>query len=107
MTLMREAHDSKASNHQSVAATLRLLQASYIWSRMVKLVTKFVQECQLCQRAREGPNLTPGLLQPLEIPTTAWDTVSMNFITQLPTTSNGKTSVLTIVDSLSKRVRLM
>ena len=79
---MREAHDSKASNHQGVAATLRLLQASYIWPRMAKHVTKFVQECQLCQRAREEPNLTPGLLQPLEIPTTAWDTVSMDFITQ-------------------------
>ncbi len=31
----------------------------------------------------------------------------MDFITQLPATSNGKTSVLTIVDSLSKRVRLI
>jgi hypothetical protein len=31
----------------------------------------------------------------------------MDFITQLPTTSNGKTSVLTIGDSLSKRVRLI
>jgi hypothetical protein len=31
----------------------------------------------------------------------------MDFITQLPTTPNGKTSVLTIVDSLSKRVRLI
>ncbi len=43
VTLMREAHDSKASNHQGVAATLRLLQTSYIWSRMAKHVTKFVQ----------------------------------------------------------------
>ena len=78
-----------------------------IFQKLKKKVTKFVQECQLCQRAREGPNLTPGLLQPLEIPTSAWDTVSMDFITQLPATSNGKTSVLTIVDSLSKRVRLI
>jgi hypothetical protein len=28
VTFMREAHDSKTSNHQGVAATLRLLQAS-------------------------------------------------------------------------------
>ncbi len=74
---------------------------------MAKHVTKFVQECQLCQRALEGPNLTPGLLQPLEILLTARDTVSMDFITQLPTTPNGKTLVLTILDSLSKRVRLI
>jgi hypothetical protein len=37
----------------------------------------------------------------------AWDTLSMDFITLLPTTSNNKTSVLMIVDSLSKRVRLI
>ncbi len=41
------------------------------------------------------------------MPTTAWDIVSMDFITQLPTTPNGKTSVLMIVDSLPKRVRLI
>ncbi len=71
VTLVRKAHDSKASNHQGMAATLQLLQFSYIGPRMAKHATKFVHKCQVCQRARKGSNLTPGLFQPLEIPTTA------------------------------------
>jgi hypothetical protein len=44
---------------------------------------------------------TPGLLQPLSIPSQCWEEVSMDFITGLPK-SKGKSVIMVIVDRLTK-----
>jgi hypothetical protein len=44
---------------------------------------------------------TPGLLQPLAIPSQHWEEVSMDFITGLPK-SEGKTVIMVVVDRLTK-----
>ena len=44
---------------------------------------------------------TPGLLQPLSIPSQRWEEVSMDFITGLPK-SEGKSVIMVIVDRLTK-----
>lgn len=45
-----------------------------------------------------------GLLQPLPIPSFKWESVSMDFITQLPTTKSGNDAVIVFVDRLTKMV---
>ncbi|KAH9309936.1 hypothetical protein KI387_037847, partial [Taxus chinensis] len=44
---------------------------------------------------------TPGLLQPLSIPSERWEEVSMDFITGLPK-SEGKSVIMVMVDRLTK-----
>ena len=44
---------------------------------------------------------TPGLLQPLSIPSQRWEEVSMDFITGLPK-SEGKSVIMVVVDRLTK-----
>jgi hypothetical protein len=44
---------------------------------------------------------TPGLLQPLSIPSQCWEEASMDFITGLPK-SKGKSVIMVIVDRLTK-----
>jgi hypothetical protein len=44
---------------------------------------------------------TPGLLQPLAIPSQHWEEVSMDFITGLPK-FEGKSVIMVIVDRLTK-----
>ena len=43
----------------------------------------------------------PGLLQPLHIPAQKWSKVSMDFITDLPT-SEGKDSIFAVINILTK-----
>ena len=45
--------------------------------------------------------MTPGLLQPLSIPSQRWEEVSMDFITGLPK-SEGKSVIMVVVDRLTK-----
>ena len=51
--------------------------------------------------------MTPGLLQPLDIPSRCWDSVSMDFITQLPQSTQGNTQICVFVDRFSKMVHLV
>ena len=44
---------------------------------------------------------TPGLLQPLSIPSQRWEEISMDFITDLPK-SEGKSFIMVVVDRLTK-----
>jgi len=64
-------------------------------------IKNFVATCEVCQR-NKSDNLSPaGLLQPLPIPTQVWTDISMDFIGGLPK-SNGKDSILVVVDRLTK-----
>jgi hypothetical protein len=60
-----------------------------------------VAECLVCQQNKVETIKTPGLLQPLAIPSQRWEEVSMDFITGL-LKSEGKTVIMVIVDRLTK-----
>ena len=55
----------------------------------------------VCQQNKVETIKTPGLLQPLAIPSQHWEEVSMDFITRLPK-SEGKNVIMVIVDRLTK-----
>lgn len=51
----------------------------------------------MCQRNKVELMLSTGLLQPLPIPTTIWDEISMDFVDGLPK-SQGKYVIFVVVD---------
>ena len=64
-------------------------------------IQKYVVECDTCQRHKFEMVAPLSLLQPLHIPAQKWSEVSMDFITDLPT-SEGKDSIFLVVDKLTK-----
>jgi hypothetical protein len=60
-----------------------------------------VVECVVCQQNKVETINTPGLLQPLSIPSQRWEEVSMDFIARLPN-SEGKSVIMVIVDRMTK-----
>jgi hypothetical protein len=65
------------------------------------VVQDFVRTCAVCQRNKTEHLQPGGLLQPLDVPTTVWADVAMDFVEALPKV-NGKTVILTVVDRFSK-----
>jgi hypothetical protein len=67
---------------------------------MWKAVKEFVLSCDTCSRSKNPQHCSYGLLQPLPIPRQPWSSVSMDFITNLPSSRNFD-AIFIIVDRLT------
>jgi transposase InsO family protein len=94
-------HDSKVAGHFGQDKTLELLTRHFYWPKMEEWVGDYVRSCDTCQRNKSPRHAKYGLLHPLELAYSPWQSISMDFITQLPK-SEGNTSVWVIVDRFSK-----
>jgi hypothetical protein len=81
--------------------TYHRVKRDFFWEGLKNHVQKFVSEFLVCQQNKGETIKTPGLLQPLVIPSQCWEEVSMDFITGLPK-SEGKTIIMVVVDRLTK-----
>ncbi|GJW38191.1 ty3-gypsy retrotransposon protein [Tanacetum coccineum] len=73
---------------------------------MQSMVQTYVRDCSVCQQCKYDTSSSPGLLQPIAIPSRFWSVISMDFITGLPK-SQGYTVIYVVVDKLSKFAHFM
>ena len=104
--ILRAVHDTPYAGHTGIQRTYELVSRLFWWPTMRKDVTTFVTTCHTCQRNKSSHRAPAGQLQSLDIPDRPWDSVSMDFITQLPLTKNGNTQIMVFVDRLTKMVHL-
>ena len=105
--LLREAHDAPISGHVGVAKTSELLQRRFYWPKMGDDVKKYIASCEQCQINKPGHQHPQGLLQSLPVPDYAWQQVSLDLITQLPTTTQKHDAIAVFVDKLTKMVHIV
>ena len=70
-------------------------------------IREFVESCPTCQLEKTDYTMKKGSLQSLAIPEAKWQEVSVDFVTDLPTTSSGEDSIMTVVDHATKMVDLI
>lgn len=68
---------------------------------MTRDVQNYMRTCSVCQACKYDTAASPGLLQPLPIPTEVWKDISLDFIEELQK-SWGKQVIFVVVDRLSK-----
>lgn len=94
-------HSSTIGGHSGFLVTYTKIKKFFAWPRMKKMIKEFVAQCLVCQKAKTERVKYPGLLQPLPVPSHAWQTVSLDFIEGLPM-SKGCNCILVVVDKFSK-----
>lgn len=94
-------HDSLASGHPGRYRTAESVRRYYWWPKMRPFINRYVDSCETCQRTKIFPTKPKGELQPLEIPNEPWETVGVDYITDLPP-SKGHDSIMMVVDHFSK-----
>jgi hypothetical protein len=99
--VLLELHTSPVGGHSGFLKTYHRVKKDFFWDGLKTDVQRFVAECLVCQQNKVETIKTPGLLQPLSIPSQRWEEVSMDFITGLPK-SEGKSVIMVIVDRLTK-----
>ena len=102
LELIHEVHVPPSGGHKGINRTVKLIKRYYHWSGMRKTVDQYVQNCYECKRSKSSKDQKNGLLNPLPIPDQRWLDISMDFITGLPTTKNGKNAILNVMNRLSK-----
>ena len=99
--LLAAMHSSALGGHSGVPVTYKRMKQLFAWPGMKKFVHQYVQACLTCQQAKPDRTKLPGLLQPLPVPSTAWQVISMDFVEGLPK-SGGYDCILVVVDLFSK-----
>ncbi|KAI2643813.1 Transposon Tf2-9 polyprotein [Labeo rohita] len=104
--VLQWGHDSTLAGHQGVQRTVSFIDRAFWWRTLRRDVQEYVQACNICARSKTSNSPSTGELQPLPIPKRPWSHISVDFVTGLPD-SQGKNTILTIVDRFSKAVHLV
>ena len=101
LEILLSCHDAKSAGHLGQEKTLELVSRDYYWPGMRKFVNDYVRTCDTCARNKAPRHRRHGELHPLPIPAGLWDSVSMDFIVELPP-SEGYDTIYVCVDRFTK-----
>ena len=97
-------NNNNLMGHPGQWKTIELLSREYWWPGITEFVKAYIKGYAICQTTKICP-LVQVPLKPNEILQGIWETITMDFITDLPTLQ-GYNSILTVVDRHSKAVIL-
>ena len=101
--VVQQFHDN-LMGHPGQWKTLELITREYYWLGMTEFVKAYIKGYATCQTTKIQPPVKVPL-KPNEIPEGPWETITMDFITDLPK-SAGYNSILTVIDRHSKAIIL-
>jgi len=102
LRVLQYHHDHVLAGHLGQNKTLELIWRHYTWPNIRDNVQKFCKSCVTCMRSKPQHHRPYRSLQQLPILECPWNSISMDFIEKLPS-SSGFDTILIIVDRLSKQ----
>jgi RNase H-like domain found in reverse transcriptase/Reverse transcriptase (RNA-dependent DNA polymerase)/Integrase zinc binding domain/Retroviral aspartyl protease/Ty3 transposon capsid-like protein/Integrase core domain/Chromo (CHRromatin Organisation MOdifier) domain len=104
--VIQALHDSSLGGHSGILGTYQRVRKLFHWPKLKNDVLQHVQRCDTCQ-LNKGENISsPGLLEPIPIPTGAWEVLTMDFVCGLPR-SEGKDVIMVVIDKFIKYCHLI
>lgn len=88
LKILKWLHDSAIGGHSGRDTTLQRIKSLFYWPRLHVEVQHYIRNCTICQQNKYDNAAKPRLLQPLPIPDGIWQSISMDFIEELPPSAN-------------------
>jgi hypothetical protein len=104
--LIWEAHYSWVEGHFGIEKTMSMLQNNFYWPKLRQKVSKYIKSCTTCAISKPTTK-KQGLYTPLPTPDRPWESISMDYMSGLPSTKQGNDCVFLVVDHFSKMVILV
>jgi hypothetical protein len=104
--LIWEAHYSRVAGHFDVEKTVAMLHKHFYWPKLRQEVNKYIRSCTACAIAKPTTK-KQGLYTPLPTPDRPWESISMDYMSGLPSTKRGNDCVFVVVDRFSKMAILV
>jgi hypothetical protein len=73
---------------------------------MSRYISLYVKTCNLCMRTKLQHRRPHGELYPMETPEEQWDTITVDFVVELPD-AHSYDAIMNVVDSVGKRAHFM
>ncbi|MBW0484897.1 hypothetical protein O181_024612 [Austropuccinia psidii MF-1] len=81
LEIVQKRHDSRLAGHPGQEKTLKLINRDFYWASMNQIIKDYVSSCHKGSRNKNIHHKKFGLLNPLQIPSGPWNSLSMDFIT--------------------------
>ncbi|KAJ2891394.1 hypothetical protein MKZ38_000508 [Zalerion maritima] len=92
--LIKEVHEAKAHGHQGVWKTYQRLRQHHQFQGTRAQVEQVIRNCDLCKKSKAPRHKPYGELRPLQIPDAPWHSVSLDFVTGLPPSTEPLTQTI-------------
>jgi len=99
--ILESEHETKVAGHMGQDKTIELIRRNFWWPKMNERIIDFVRSCPECQKNKAARHQPFGLISPLELPYVPWQSIAMDFITELPI-SEGCDQLWVIIDRFTK-----
>jgi cleavage and polyadenylation specificity factor subunit 1 len=87
--------------HSGTRATKRVIAARFVWRGMARDITTWCRECQQCSRGKVHTHVKSPV-QKIDVPRVRFSHVHIDIVGPLPTTPDGCTHVLTMIDRTTR-----
>jgi hypothetical protein len=94
VAILKEMHDSKTAGHMGTRRTLAKLMGSFYWKGTYGDCITYVESCHRCQASKIDRRARLGDPRALQVPPEPWAVVHMDWVTGLPTSSEGYDAIL-------------
>jgi len=92
--VLQAFHASPVGGHSSFPITYNRIKQLFYWAGMKSAIRSFVQSCVVCLQAKPDRARYLGLLQPLPVPSAAWEVITMDFIEGLPQSKSANATLV-------------
>jgi hypothetical protein len=99
--MILEAHYSRMVGHFGMEKTMDVLQKHFYWPKLRQDVNKYIRSCTSCSIA--NPTIKKQCLySPLHTLEKPWESISMDYMSDLLSTKQGNDCVFVVIDQFSK-----
>ena len=103
--IIQQNHNHPLTGHPGIRCTLNLVKTCYYWPTIKQDITRYIKDCDKCQRVKMNTSGKKTLLNPNAVPDAPWEIISVDLIGPLPK-SKGKNAIMVVVNRFSKMIRL-
>lgn len=97
--IVSDHHDAKVAGHPGALATLQSVHLSYWWPGMATFIRRYVAGCGVCQQFKVNTHpMKPSLFPIPSGSSRLFGSLGMDFMTDLPVSTDGFDSIMVVVD---------
>ena len=96
-------HESEFYGHSGVLRTMAFIKRDYVCSHLRHYMERYILSCDVSQAAKSRHVDTARQPSFLPVPDRKWHSVSVDWVSGLPSTTRGHDAIMTVVNRFSKR----